>query len=115
MADESPIQKPPMSDDGVVKVEGPAKAQSILQKKPGSVLKKPRKDFKIDLVFCVDATSSMKPCIDALKANMKAVVTEKLPGLIETKGGNWNPDLRYRLVGFRDCEQDEVRQIEDFG
>ena len=47
-----------------------------------------------DIVFCIDATGSMQPCIDGVKQGIGALVE----GLKTTA----NVDYRLRLVGFRD-------------
>jgi hypothetical protein len=52
-----------------------------------------------DITFLVDSTGSMKPCIDALKANI-----EKFCG--DISGGNYTTDWRARVIGYRDAETD---------
>ncbi len=56
----------------------------------------------VDLVFLIDATGSMAPCIDALKGNVEVFID----GL---QGGNLPiRDWRAKVVGYRDYEADAV-------
>lgn len=60
----------------------------------------------VDIVFLIDATGSMAPCIDALKENIRLFI-DHLTG--EKKSANAiNPvkDWRGRVVGYRDFEED---------
>jgi hypothetical protein len=61
---------------------------------------------QVDLVFIVDCTGSMQPCIDALKANIAAFVDYLQNGAdgVAPPVGNW----RARIVGYRDFEFDPV-------
>src|SRR5688500_16258060 len=55
-----------------------------------------------DIVFVVDVSGSMKPCIDALRVNIEAFIDSLGKG-----EGNNNPpvkDWRAKVVGFRDVE-----------
>lgn len=56
-----------------------------------------------DIVFLVDATGSMKPCIDALRDNIN-----KFIDMMTTQEGNGSPltDWRARVVGYRDYKAD---------
>lgn len=58
----------------------------------------------VDIVFLLDATGSMSPCIDALKKNIQTFVT----GLTSTSESHNSPvkDWRAKVVGFRDYEVD---------
>lgn len=96
-------------------------AQSILRA-PGqsqlrggqSVIKSAEKTpLKIDLIFCVDGTSSMQPFVEPLKDRLKKLVLEELPSMIAASAPHKSPDLRYRLIVFRDLEEDQLHQIED--
>jgi hypothetical protein len=57
-----------------------------------------------DIVFLMDATGSMGPCIDALKANIETFIdtlttaSPNVPSPVH--------DWRGRVVGFRDAEED---------
>lgn len=57
-----------------------------------------------DIVICVDATGSMKPCIDALKGQIQSFIAglEK-PLDANTPALNW----RLRVMGFRDLNEGE--------
>lgn len=57
-----------------------------------------------DIVFLVDTTGSMKPCIDQLKKSI-AQFCQKL------SSGNQAVDWRARVVGFRDREADGSQWI----
>lgn len=58
-----------------------------------------------DIVFCVDATGSMTPCIDALKDQIRSFIQglEK-PADANTPPLNW----RMRVIGFRDLNEGEA-------
>jgi hypothetical protein len=58
-------------------------------------------DQKADIVFCIDATSSMQPCIDGVKDS----VNEFLEGLQSAA----NVDYRLRLIAFRDVHDTRFR------
>lgn len=57
-----------------------------------------------DIVFLVDSTGSMRPCIDQLRASI-AQFCEQL------SSGNQAVDWRARVVGFRDRDADGERWI----
>jgi hypothetical protein len=59
-----------------------------------------------DLVFVVDVSGSMAPCIDALRKNIEAFIDSLSRG----DGNNVAPvrDWRGKVVGFRDIEAAEV-------
>ncbi len=54
-----------------------------------------------DIVFCVDATGSMEPCIDGLRTALHTFVTA-----LQTAG---DVDYRLRLIGFRDYHSPACR------
>jgi hypothetical protein len=57
-----------------------------------------------DLVFCVDCTGSMAPCIDGLKSELHRFISEmEAP----PEQGLLPVDWRLRVIGFRDLFQDE--------
>jgi hypothetical protein len=64
-----------------------------------------------DIVFLMDATGSMGPCIDALKANIETFVdtlttaSPNIPSPVH--------DWRGRVVGFRDVEEDGANWLID--
>lgn len=58
-------------------------------------------DRKADIVFCIDATSSMQPCINSVYASIEAF----LEGL-QTSA---NVDFRLRLIGFRDLHDTRLK------
>lgn len=57
-----------------------------------------------DIVFLLDATGSMKPCIDGLKENIIAFV-ETLTG-VDPNNECPVKDWRIKVVGYRDAEED---------
>lgn len=60
----------------------------------------------VDIVFLIDATASMKPCIEALKQNISLFVDS-----LTVKGpNNENPIKHWRgkAVGYRDTKVDKV-------
>lgn len=64
----------------------------------------------VDLVFLIDATGSMSPCIDALKANIGTFVISLITG--DANGTSPVRDWRAKVVGYRDFDHDSV-PIED--
>lgn len=61
-----------------------------------------------DIVFCIDSTGSMSPCIKGVKDNIESLVK----GFNETQGVTL--DWRVRVVGFRDFEVDSEPIINTF-
>lgn len=64
----------------------------------------------VDLVFLIDTTGSMAPCIDALKRNIRAFVES----LTEKDANNSTPirEWRAKVVGYRDYEVDDQPLID---
>ena len=52
-----------------------------------------------DIVFCIDASGSMKPCFDAVRRN----IAELMNGLQSDGQVNW--DVRYDFLAFHDNEE----------
>ena len=65
----------------------------------------------VDIVFLMDATGSMAPCIDALKKNVEMFIDS----LTVSSGNNVSPvrDWRAKVVGFRDFEVDAEPWIDN--
>jgi len=65
----------------------------------------------IDMVFLVDVTGSMKPCIDALKNNIQAFITSLTTSSANTPSivKNW----RAKAVGYRDFTCDKVPFVDN--
>jgi hypothetical protein len=65
----------------------------------------------VDIVFLIDATGSMHPCITALKNNIQTFVT----GLTTKTANNSSPvkDWRAKVVGYRDYEFDKEPLIDN--
>ena len=65
-----------------------------------------KKERNIDIVFCIDATSSMGPCIENVRKN----ATKFYQDFTETMQTGYNSEvtgLRVQVVVFRDLECDE--------
>ncbi len=62
------------------------------------------KKRKVDMVFLLDATASMKPCIDALKDNISSFIET----LVNPAGneGIVIEDWRIKICGYRDVKAD---------
>ncbi|MBI5409175.1 MAG: VWA domain-containing protein [Nitrospirae bacterium] len=58
----------------------------------------------MDIVFCIDATGSMQPCIDAIKSNLATFVSNLT---VETGRKQIVPDWRARIIYFRDLNADK--------
>jgi len=61
-----------------------------------------KKTTQADIVFCIDVTGSMKPCIDAVKANLMNFVTSLQSAA--------NVDARFRLIAYRDIHDTNVKE-----
>lgn len=64
-----------------------------------------------DIVFLVDVSGSMQPCIDALKANLATFI-----GTLSAGGANQGPavaDWRIKVVGYRDVDADGDQWLVD--
>ncbi|MBP7124749.1 VWA domain-containing protein [Myxococcota bacterium] len=69
-----------------------------------------------DIVFCLDVTGSMQPCIDGLKRNVHRLV-EALQSPMEVQPGVVAAvkDWRAKVYGYRDIDADgPLAMIEDF-
>jgi von Willebrand factor type A domain len=67
-----------------------------------------------DIVFMVDISGSMAPCIDALRANIEAFIDSLSKG--ETNNAPPVRDWRGKIVGYRDVEaaqSEGIQWIED--
>ena len=64
-----------------------------------------------DIVFLVDVTGSMQPCIDDLKGNIAAFLQELSS---PQEDGAPVRDWRARVVGYRDYEYDDAPPLEAF-
>ena len=51
------------------------------------------KKYFVDIVFCIDVTASMNPCIEGIKKNIRSFVHELERG---------NLDFQLALIGYRD-------------
>ena len=63
---------------------------------------RPKTKGVADIVFMIDVSGSMKPCIDALRTNIEAFIDSLSKG----EGNNAPPvrDWRGKVVGYRDIE-----------
>lgn len=64
-----------------------------------------QKERKIDIVMCIDATSSMGPCIDNVRANAKTLYSQFVDKM-KTEYNSVVEELRLQIVTFRDLECD---------
>jgi len=62
-----------------------------------------------DIVFMVDVSGSMKPCIDALRTNIEAFIDSLSTG--EANNAPPVKDWRGKVVGYRDIEAAETEGI----
>lgn len=65
----------------------------------------------VDLVFVIDATYSMKPCIEALKQNISNFITSLTTA--DANGSMPVRDWRGKIVGYRDYPHDSTNWIID--
>ena len=59
---------------------------------------------KIDIVFCIDGTGSMTPCIDAIKNNAKKFYMDFVEKM--TNEGSSVDELNIKVITFRDYTED---------
>ncbi len=65
-----------------------------------------------DIVFLVDITGSMQPCIDALRSNIVTFVNAIAQP--DANGGSPVKDWRIKVVGYRDAISDGSQWLVDF-
>ncbi len=68
----------------------------------------------IDVVFCIDGTGSMSPCIEAVKSNARRFRREFVTAM--SKMGSEIDSMRVKIIVFRDyeCDGNESMQISPF-
>ena len=68
----------------------------------------------IDVVFCIDGTGSMSPCIEAVKSNARRFRFEFVKAM--SKMGSEIDSMRVKIIVFRDyeCDGNESMQISPF-
>jgi hypothetical protein len=62
------------------------------------------KKRNIDLVFCIDGTGSMSPCIESVKSNARRFHFEFVKAM--TEAGSEIDSMRIKLIVFRDYQSD---------
>lgn len=62
------------------------------------------KERNVDLVFCIDATGSMSPCIKTIKDNARRFYQDVASAL--TANGDTITRLRVKIIAFRDYKYD---------
>ena len=67
--------------------------------------------YAVDIVFCIDATGSMTPIIDQVKANALRFYDDVQANLT-AKGKNVD-QLRVRVIGFRDFAADGAAALDE--
>jgi len=95
---EAAASSPPASDTS------PAVDQSRLAAPRGLT-------YAVDIVFCIDATGSMTPIIDQVKANALRFYDDVQSNLT-AKGKNVD-QLRVRVIGFRDFAADGAAALDE--
>ena len=98
---EGLIARPSVSDTPVRSHPGPICSSPKVKRRPGMA----------DIVFLIDATGSMKPCIDALRneiTNFLHLLEKGEDGILPVE--NW----RARVVGYRDYEYDSRPELEQW-
>lgn len=68
--------------------------------------------YNVDIVFCIDATSSMQPIIDQVKENAKQIPSE-ISVKSEEKGKKIK-QLRMKLIEYRDLVEDSTGQMVEY-
>ncbi|MBR1747936.1 MAG: VWA domain-containing protein [Clostridia bacterium] len=74
-----------------------------------------RKERKIDIVMCIDSTSSMGPCIDNVRTHAKRFYKDVVDKM-ENEYDSEVTELRVQVVTFRDleCDVDAITKSEFF-
>ena len=67
-------------------------------------------EFYTDFVICIDATASMAPYLDEVKANALSILQKYVEGVEES--GYTLEQLRIKVIAFRDYKYDEVPMVE---
>lgn len=68
--------------------------------------KKIIKKYLVDIVFCIDVTASMKPCIDGIKENITYFIKQLKDG---------NLDFQLALIGYRDLHDTAISDVMKVG
>lgn len=68
------------------------------------------KDRKIDIIFCIDGTGSMSPCIDKVKSNAKKFYQDFVEKMTNDFNSNVE-ELDIKVITFRDYEDDGVNAM----
>jgi hypothetical protein len=86
-------------------ITAPAEAGQPQVAPPSEVQARPKTKGVADIVFLVDVSGSMSPCIDALRRNIEAFIDS----LSQGDANNAAPvrDWRGKVVGYRDIEAAE--------
>lgn len=69
----------------------------------------PSKDRCVDIVFCMDGTASMRPCIESVKRNALRLHREFIRALTEI--GSAVTMLRVKTIVFRDYKSEDAEAI----
>lgn len=70
--------------------------------------------YNVDMVFCIDATASMRPVINTVKNNALNFYND-VTAAMEKKGKHIN-EMRIRVIAFRDylADGDAAMMVTDF-
>jgi hypothetical protein len=69
------------------------------------------KKRNIDIVFCIDSTGSMMPCLDSVKTNARRFHSEFEKAM--TEAGSEVSMMRVRVIVFRDYKKDGVNAMQE--
>ena len=67
-------------------------------------------DYSVDVVMCIDATGSMAPIIDEVKANALSLYEQFLDAM--ELQGKMVSELRVKIIAFRDYICDAEPMVE---
>ncbi|MDF2689484.1 MAG: hypothetical protein K0Q80_2450 [Microvirga sp.] len=87
----------------------PIESTSAETAAPPNVQERPKTKGVVDIVFLIDVSGSMSPCIDALRRNIEAFIDS----LSQGDANNAAPvrDWRGKVVGYRDIEAAEAEGL----
>jgi hypothetical protein len=98
----APLASPPAIPEEAAGLEGAPATVAASQ----DVQERPKTKGVADIVFLIDISGSMAPCIDALRRNIEAFIDSLSRG----DANNAAPvrDWRGKVVGYRDIEADQA-------
>lgn len=110
-ADSAPAP-PATPTEEVSSTPSPAAPSPAVEAPPQTSMAAPRGlTYAVDIVFCIDATGSMTPILDQVKANALRFYDDVQKNLTE-KGKNVD-QLRVRVLAFRDFAADGAAAMQE--